>query len=164
MNKIALLILISFNSLAQLPIDSATQKFTYSGVVEVDGDKNELYMRARAWFVSMYKDADQVIQLEDKESGKIIGKGRFDVVWQMGVARKIKHTVEMDFKDGKYRYKITNFMVYFSDVYNEFPLETVPSGLNSGVKNLYQRTHEKALMLEASLRTQMQVKSTPEDW
>jgi hypothetical protein len=123
MKKIAFLIFISFNSIAQLPIDPTTQKFTYSGVIDVDGDKNELYMRARAWFVTMYKDADEVIQLEDKEAGKIIGKGRFEVV-----------------------------------------LETIPKGLNSGVKNLYQRTHEKALLLEASIQKHMQVKSTPEDW
>lgn len=73
-------------SIAQLQIDSISKKAEYTGIVQVAGvSKEELYTRARSWFVKTYKDADVVIQMDDKDAGKIIGKGRFGVIWQMGV-------------------------------------------------------------------------------
>lgn len=163
--KTLVLILVSISALAQMPLDSSTHKFTYTGVVEVPGaTKEEIYLRAHSWFVSYYKNADAVIQLQDKEAGRIIGKGRFGVVWQMGIERLVRHTVQIDIKEGRFRYSISNFMVYFSSFYDEFPIEDVPKGLSSGVKNLYQRTHEKSLELEASLRGFMLANSKQEDW
>ena len=48
---------------------------TYSEVIQVDGvSKDELYNRAKQWFVATYGDATKVIQNEDKESGIITGK------------------------------------------------------------------------------------------
>lgn len=165
MKTFALLLLLPVVSFAQLPLDSTTNRFTYTAVIEVPGvSKLELYTRARSWFVEYYKDADAVIQMEDKESGRLIGKGRFGVIWQMGVERLIRHTVQIDVKDGRFRYSISNFMVYFSSMYKEFPLENVPSELNSGVKNLYQRTHERTLLLEQSIKKAMMSQSTASDW
>ena len=55
-----------------LPIDSTTHLITYSEVVKVDGNKDELYSRAREWFAKTYNSAKNVIQMDDKD--KIVGK------------------------------------------------------------------------------------------
>lgn len=62
------------------PIDNRTGEITYSEIIKVDSVKSqELYIRAKVWFVHSFVSAKNVIQLDDKESGKIIGKGLFDV-------------------------------------------------------------------------------------
>lgn len=58
------------------PIDSITGEIIYSGIVEVDSiNSQELYVRTHAWFTHSFGSAQNVIQLDDKETGKIIGKG-----------------------------------------------------------------------------------------
>lgn len=89
-----------------LPVKN--EKICYSEVVEVPGvSKDELYNRAYTWFVKTYKSAKDVIQMADKESGKIIGKG-----WFTHPFSKIKteHSVTIMVKDGRYKYIITDFI------------------------------------------------------
>jgi hypothetical protein len=76
----------------------------YSDVIQIsETDKNELYSRAKKWFVISYKSGKDVIQLDDKESGNIIGKGNFGVNY--GGARNpiISHTISISVKDGRYK-------------------------------------------------------------
>ena len=66
--------------LAQMPRDPESTKYTYQEVIEVSNiSKDDLYTRARAWFVKGYKSANAVLQMDDRESGTIIGKGYFEV-------------------------------------------------------------------------------------
>lgn len=74
-------LLLTINANAQketpnLPIDSVTKMITYTEVVNVDTSlsKLELYSRAKEWFAKAYNSSQNVIQIEDKESGKIVGK------------------------------------------------------------------------------------------
>jgi hypothetical protein len=97
-----------------LPIDPTTRLISYSQVVQVpNASKNELYARAKIWFASTFKSAQSVIQADEKEAGVLIGKG-----WQQVYVRilgtplsvKLWYTVKLSFKEGKYRYELTNFM------------------------------------------------------
>jgi len=45
-----------------------------NNVIEVSGTKNELFINANEWMVRTFKDAKSVIQFQDKEAGKIMGK------------------------------------------------------------------------------------------
>jgi hypothetical protein len=65
----------------KLPVDSSTNKITYSEVVYVDSlaDKQELFSRTREWFAKTYNSSNNVIQMEDKENGKIVGKALIQV-------------------------------------------------------------------------------------
>lgn len=45
-----------------------------SEIIEVPGTKDELYIRANQWMVRTFKSAKSVIQYQDKEAGKIMGK------------------------------------------------------------------------------------------
>ncbi|MCC8426944.1 DUF4468 domain-containing protein [Mucilaginibacter sp. UR6-11] len=48
----------------------------YEGIVEMPGKpKMDLYNNAKQWFVDCFKSAKDVIQNEDKDQGRIIGKG-----------------------------------------------------------------------------------------
>lgn len=98
-----------------LPIDSATQKVTYNAIVTATGKKDELYSKARSWFATAFKKANYVLQMDDKEAGKLIGKGTATGVlkdsWNISVTAgfTLSYTVFVTVKDGKYRYEITDF-------------------------------------------------------
>lgn len=86
---IALLVLFNSVLFAQketpkLPIDPETQKITYSEVVIVDSlsTKDELFSLAREWFAKAYNSSTNVLQLEDKENGKIVGKALMQVYYK----------------------------------------------------------------------------------
>lgn len=44
---------------------------------EINGDKNDLYVRANNWMVETFKSAKSVIQFTDKESGTVSGRYLF---------------------------------------------------------------------------------------
>lgn len=86
----------------------------YTGVVTVDYSitKKELFNRAYAWFVTPYNLANYVIQSEDIEAGILIARGGFDEVFNFvpgtSVTVHVSHTIRLYFKNGKYKYEITN--------------------------------------------------------
>ena len=110
------LLLLPFISVAQevkIPIDSASQKISYSGVVKVEGvSKDDLYTRSREWFARTFKSAKAVIQMDDKAAGKIIGKGYAEgsyVVLISAMKFDMWYTVSITVKDGRYRYELSDF-------------------------------------------------------
>lgn len=72
---------------------------TTSDVVNVDSmlTKENLYSNALAFFALEFKSANDVIQMKDAETGKLIGKGIVD-------GRSI--TIGISCKNGKYKYDI----------------------------------------------------------
>jgi hypothetical protein len=94
-----------------LPVDSDTHKVTYSGVVEVAGaTQAQLYSRAYEWVVRTYKSAPDVLQMQDKESGKIILKGYTHALVRGRECGPVSHTFSIYLKDGRYKYDITDFV------------------------------------------------------
>ncbi|MDZ4806788.1 MAG: DUF4468 domain-containing protein [Bacteroidota bacterium] len=112
--------LLTVNANAQketpnLPIDTITKMITYTEVVNVDTSlsKQELYSRAREWFAKVYNSSQNVIQMDDKESGKIVGKALTQVYHKaLGSnypSGYINYTISIYLKDGRYKYEISNF-------------------------------------------------------
>ena len=100
----------------ELPFDSLTNKIAYSEVVYVDSltSKQVLFSRAREWFAKAYKSSTNVIQMEDKESGKIVGKALITVYMTTVFGSheesgNINYTITIYVKDGRYKYEITDF-------------------------------------------------------
>ncbi len=59
-----------------LPLDSITHLITFTDVVLIDSSsKDEIYLKAREWVAKTYNSSKSVIEIEDKENGKIIGNG-----------------------------------------------------------------------------------------
>ena len=99
-----------------VPIDSTTNKITYSGVVVLDSSatKEELYSSTKIWFVKAFKSAKDVIQIDDLSDGKIIGKGSTlvnykNVLGSPNEGGYISFVITVFVKNGKYKYEITDF-------------------------------------------------------
>lgn len=115
-----------------LPIDSDTKKITYTEVVLVDSSttKQELYSKAREWFAKTYVSSTNVLQMEDKENGKLIGKALMEVSFKTILGTNfpggfINYTISIYLKDGKYKYEFTNFHHTGTIAYNG---QKVPDG------------------------------------
>lgn len=100
-----------FSQSIDFPIDAESGEIVYSNVIEVSNSKkDDLYIKANEWVVSYFKSAKDAIQYSDMNSGKIIAKGNFDVFFTaLGITKNmgyVSFTIELAFKDGKYRYVI----------------------------------------------------------
>ncbi len=112
-------VLTSFSSFGQaiFPVDEKGE-IIYSEVVKVDSSNyKELYVRAHEWFADTFKSAKDVIQLDDKEAGKIVGKGNVEVsdnnnhnsLVYLPWTGTVDFTVEIQTKDARYKYAFSKF-------------------------------------------------------
>lgn len=81
----------------------------YEEVVEINKSQQQLYQNAKYFMVTTFRDANKVIQNDDKEIGQIIGKGNTS----HSISYMNQHffytdrfTIQVDCKENKYRYKI----------------------------------------------------------
>ena len=98
-----------------VPTFSYCQNLTYTEIVPADSlSKDLLYSNARLWFVHAFNSANNVIQYDSKDDGKIIGKGNFlfhGRAFTSGTnsTGPVNFTVTVEVKDNKYKYEITDF-------------------------------------------------------
>jgi hypothetical protein len=94
----------------------------YEKVITVpDAKKDELYIKANAWMVKEFNSAESVIEFQDKESGKIMGK--FTHSMSDAYSYTTKQTLSIDVQDGRARIRI------------EDPYIKVTRGLTGEVQN-----------------------------
>ncbi len=111
-----------------------------------------MYKKAKKWFISTYKSAKDVIQLDDQEGGEITGKGNFKVNYYSREPY-ISHTISVYVKDGRYKYSITQLA--YSDNQNEkFSIENFPNSW-FGKKKLYLKVDEEIKAVILSLKKYM---------
>lgn len=95
---------------------NAQEQVTYTDVIDVDGkSKDELYCAAKIWFTTTYNSANNVIQMDNKENGVLIGKALFKYNYPKlngsgRVAGTIDYIIKFYFKDNRYKYEITEFI------------------------------------------------------
>ena len=99
---------------APLPLDAGTHLIDFTKVVPAPGaSKDELHARAKVWLAETFKLPRITLQVDDKDAGVLIGKG-----WQAAFAPNafgtndeliLWYTVKFAFKDGRYRYNLTDF-------------------------------------------------------
>lgn len=127
----AIALLIVSGCATMMGSKAAPEMRTYEKIIEVSGQsKDEIYIKANAWFVETFISAESVIEFQDKESGKIMGKYVFS--YYEGVyTYDVKQTVDISIRDSKVRviikepyYRTTSGMgtVYPNATYS--PLET----------------------------------------
>jgi len=116
MNKIILILFIFFssnNANAQLhdkfPFNEKGE-IVYSEVVNIKGaDKTDLYRKAKIFFVDDMLSTGNIVQLDDKENGIIIGKGFLTIPIQnkkLSLPVNLHFTIKVEVKDDRYRYEI----------------------------------------------------------
>lgn len=120
-------------------------KIIYTDVVEVNGDKKELYNKALSWFSRAFRSSNDVLQLKDPEQGKLIG--RFHVVPASSRLGNVSALITILIKDGKYKYEITDLTYLGTSEFKSWRLEEDPSAFKVGMLKSAQRsikegTHE----------------------
>jgi hypothetical protein len=98
-----------------LPVDDATKLITYQEVVQEEGDKESFFNRAIGWINEYYPNPVDVTKIRDPQTGKIEGLHRFkikniDAEGNQTDAGVIQYEFTLDFKEGRYRYIMTNFV------------------------------------------------------
>lgn len=91
------------------------EPITYEKVLKAEGvNKSDLFFIISDWFASNYNSAKDVIQLNDKERGVIIGKGTMDYFY--GEKRSnnsynghLDYTIKIYVKDNRYKVILTSF-------------------------------------------------------
>lgn len=80
--------------------DSTLETLT---VIDVpNNSKDEIFTKLNKWIALNYRSANDVLQLNDKESGVIIVRG----IYSNGSWVDVLHTLQMDVKENKVRIKI----------------------------------------------------------
>ena len=88
----------------------------YVEVVIADGlTKDQLYSAALAWFGETFRSAKNVIEVQDREAGRIIAKPLFQYEPTIFMASArirgvVRYNVTVEEKDGRYRYTIDGFV------------------------------------------------------
>ncbi|TFV93177.1 DUF4468 domain-containing protein [Algoriphagus kandeliae] len=85
---------------------SLEDEYVFIKIDSINLSQDELYTKAKSYIAYSFKSAQDVIQLDDKENGRIITKGNFtsDVKVPMGrYPSIIEFTFTIDVRDGKFR-------------------------------------------------------------
>ncbi|MDQ1770429.1 DUF4468 domain-containing protein [Labilibaculum sp. A4] len=146
MKKLLLGILLLFS------VSAFAKEFTE--VIEApDKTADQLYSSARGWFAETFKSADDVLQMDDPVSGKLIGKGFSKVPIKaagMIVEIKMQYTIKIFVKDGRFKYDISNIRVgeLATSTLEEYELACSPEGakkalIDAGMKNPGKKIIEK---------------------
>lgn len=157
------------------------EPLVYTGVVETDSTltKNDLYINGKTWFAESFRSAQDVLQMEDKEASKLIGKSNIEYNSNVFLSSDrtrgwIRFTVNLQVKDGKYKYEISNIIhdAGFSFGYLttdfECPYEEIKGGKkwkNKVWTDIKTQTDQNIIPLIESLKITMSEKPEAEnDW
>jgi hypothetical protein len=165
------IVLIPFGTKAQdlykqpLPVNQTTGKIEFQQVLEASGkSKEDVYNAARQWFVHAFVSANAVLQMEDKETGLLIGKGR------LGDAEFI---VKIESKEGRARYTLTDISYSYPTLRKVYPAEEILSDKNlykaNGQSRSIQRNLKESLLTAnnsflTSLQQALTTPATATDW
>ena len=95
---------------------SAQEKpLEFSEVIQAEGKSaQELYVIVKAWVATNFRSANAVIQMDDKESGILIGKSYFDYRAPKGMIYRfidgyISFTLNVQTRQGRYKVTLNDF-------------------------------------------------------
>jgi len=120
-------------------------------VIEVDRPRDELFDLAMEWVARAFRSAQAVIQYQDREAGKIVGKGNMTVTYVL-FSYPTYFTLTIETKDGRVRATVEDAYVLV-DYENEVPIRKVEQ---------MKRFKPKVLDLFASLEAALRVEKA--DW
>ncbi|MDD3877415.1 MAG: DUF4468 domain-containing protein [Bacteroidales bacterium] len=97
-----------------MPLNPNTNKIEYSGVVQVEGTADELYVRCIAWINTFFNNASSVTKVRDRNNTLIEGVHRIRILNKLEdgtelFAGHVQYDFKLQFRDGRFRYEINNF-------------------------------------------------------
>ena len=111
----------------------------YEKIIEIEGlSKDKLYIKANAWFVETFNSAESVIEFQDKEEGKIIGKYASKSYYR---DLKYRTVVSVDVQENRVRVKFYDAMVWHEPHGKYMSVET-NSGNAQSWRGVYRRLSE----------------------
>jgi hypothetical protein len=120
---LSVIALASCASVPVAPVEDRSMQYVH----DIDLTKNEIYDISLEWMARTFFDTREVIELKDKENGKIIGKGitffRGKIGW-FSADIPCRFTMIIEAKDNKYRATYNNFVGLYGENYSRpEPLE-----------------------------------------
>lgn len=115
MKKLFFLLILPAWQTVCAQVDTA---ITYTYVHEVSYNKQKLFENAKKWIASTFNNYKEVVLLEDKEMGRLIGKGYTkEISSSLYIGAKFNFTI--DVKDNKYRLNVDkiNSVLYLGSRY-----------------------------------------------
>lgn len=128
-----------------LPRNEETGQVYYMEVLPMEGiDKLELFKRSMNWMKSYYKNPGAFLETADSVNGQLLMKPQFaayrtlknEVKAQSAI---VKYTLEIGFKDGKYRYEIKDVNIKAASYY---PIERLFNEQDPNVADNYNTLSE----------------------
>ncbi|MDB4922265.1 DUF4468 domain-containing protein [Mucilaginibacter sp.] len=113
----------------KIPYDTASKSYSYRIIEEAPGlNKNDLFYRAHEWAALNFNSANNVIQMDDKDNGKIIIRGSYKSNYEYRMILKynyvyyLKFVIAITVKDSKYRVVISDFSTQssYNELYSNF--------------------------------------------
>jgi hypothetical protein len=127
----------------------------YEKIISVPGlSRAEIYVKVNCWFVETFNYTESVIEFQDKEAGKIIGK--YVSRYHEGVHYyTVIQTISIDIRDEKMRIVIhdPNFEI-MSNVFRSIRDEYPPLKTQQGIDNVRARWEELSTELGKYLHTE----------
>jgi hypothetical protein len=134
--------LLTFGQLIDELPKSDNGKLNFNEVIQVDSImQNQLYLNSKQFFIDAFKSAKDVIQMDDKDAGIIIGKAFIDVNAKMlGAYYPVKmwFTIKIQSKEGRFKYEI--YDIYYE---NYPPNYVLPDGSakSQTAENLFDKNN-----------------------
>lgn len=105
------------------PLTNSEKPIVYEEIVEHSKPIEKVYTSMKLWFTENFKNANYVVQFDDKELGKLTGKGTFQheppVHFGSGPIRgNVSFVIDLSLKENKYRIKVYNFTHSGQDYYS----------------------------------------------
>jgi hypothetical protein len=100
-----------------LALPKVDSQFEWTEIVQADSllKKDDLYRNAKIFFANELKSPEDVIQYDDPDARKVVGKGsfhledsQFAMLFSYTDSREVNFTLEIYCMDGKYKYRIYN--------------------------------------------------------
>lgn len=131
------------------------EELTLQEVHDIVLKKNVIFDRSIEWMMRTFVDSTQVIELQDKETGKIIGKGMTEF-YNGNMPTPCRFTMMIEVKDNKYRATYSNFTGLWGSARN------LPRPLWH--PNHIKQVKVKLKTLDDSLYQYLSEKQTDESW
>lgn len=103
---ILLMATLTASARVQFPLNQYGE-VEYTQVIQAPNfDKDQIYSQAREWMAVNFNSAQDVIQMDDREAGKIISKGIVNI--PNHTLGHVNFTLEIHIRDGRFRYSINH--------------------------------------------------------
>lgn len=84
----------------------------FTEVVKLDStiSKSELFSRARNFMSESFSNSKLVLDVQDKESGELIGNGNYSFYSKFAGDAQVRFQIKILVKDGRYKYEFSEFI------------------------------------------------------